>query len=109
MLLLSVGDNIAINWEAVGVIGGAIYATYQVLTNNAIRGAVLELKLAIQDRFAKIEQTVAVNFERQLALERDVKELQRQILQTQRDIAYRDGKAASPEQLVMARVVPNEG
>lgn len=82
----------SLDWNGVGVIGGAIYATYQVLTNNQIKNAVLELKLSISDRFARVEQAVAVNYERHLTLVGAVKDLQEQIIQLHKDIAFRDGK-----------------
>lgn len=79
-----------LDWGAIGVIGGAVYTTYQALTNNSIKSAILELKLAIQDRFAKVEQDIALNFERHLTLSGTVKELQDQIVKLQNDLAYRD-------------------
>ena len=84
----------SLDWSAVGVIGGAIYATYQTITSAQIKNAVMELKLTIQDRFATVEKTIAVNYERHLTLAGSVKELQDQILQLQKDIAFRDGKVA---------------
>lgn len=81
-----------LDWGSVGVIGGAIYATYQALTNNQIKNAILELKLSISDRFAKIEKDIAILYERHLALLGTIKDIDEQILQLHKDIAYRDGK-----------------
>ena len=84
-----------LDWGSIGVLGGAIYATYQALTNSAIKNAILELKLTIGDRFAKIEQTVALGVERHTTLAGSVKELQDQVVQLQKDIAYRDAILAT--------------
>ncbi len=83
-----------LDWGSIGVIGGAIYATYQALTNNQIKNAILELKLSISDRFAKIEQDIAINYERHLTLKGSVEELQKEIIMLHKDIAYRDGRLA---------------
>ncbi len=83
-----------LDWGSIGVIGGAIYATYQALTNNQIKNAILELKLSINDRFAKIEQDVAINYERHVTLKGSVEELQKEVIALHRDIAYRDGRLA---------------
>lgn len=90
-----IDSSFSLNWGAVGVIGGAVYTTYQVLTNNLIQRAILELKLTIQDRFAKIEERVSVNYEKHLSLMESVRDLQMQIIQLQKDIAYRDGMHSS--------------
>lgn len=84
-----------LDWGAIGVLGGAIYTTYQALTNNSIKNAILELKLAVQDRFAKVEQDVALAIQRHLTLEGSVKELEAQVIQLQKDIAYRDAILAT--------------
>ncbi len=80
------------DWGSIGVIGGAIYATYQALTNNQIKNAILELKLSINDRFAKIEQDVAIHYDRHLTLKGSVEKIQEEIIALHKDIAYRDGK-----------------
>jgi hypothetical protein len=82
----------SLDWSAVGVIGGAVYATYQTITSNQIKSAILGLKLSIQDRFAEIEQKVAVEAQKHMTLEGSVKELKEQIIMLNRDIAYRDGQ-----------------
>ncbi len=83
-----------LDWGSIGVIGGAIYATYQALTNNQIKNAILELKLSISDRFAKIEQDVAIHYDRYLTLKGSVEKIQEEIIDLHKDIAYRDGKLA---------------
>lgn len=88
----------ALDWGSVGVIGGAVYTTYQAITNNQIKNAILELKLSIQDRFASIEKEVAINYERHMTLDGVVKSLQLEIIQLHKDIAFRDGRTASQEE-----------
>lgn len=91
-----------LDWASIGVIGGAIYTTYQAITNSQIKSAILELKLSIQDRFARIEKEVAINYERHLTLSGSVKDLQDQIIQLHKDIAFRDGKlSTTPEHIDM--------
>lgn len=89
-----------LDWGAIGVIGGAIYSTYQVLTNNQIKNAILQLELAIQDRFAKVEREVAVNYEKFANVQQDVSQLQRDLIQVQKDIAFRDGLQAMPTAVI---------
>ena len=73
---------LSLDWGAIGVLGGAIYTTYQALTNNSIKNAILELKLAVQDRFAKVEKDVALSMERHLTLAGSVKDLEDKIVTT---------------------------
>lgn len=89
------GSFLGLDWGSIGVIGGAIYATYQAFSTNQIKSAVLELKLAIQERLSVIEQRVAVNYEKHASLAGTVKELQDQIVQLHKDIAFRDGQLAA--------------
>lgn len=82
---------LGLDWTSVGVIGGAAYAVYQTLSTNQIKTAILELKLSIQERLSTIEQRVAVNYEKHATLAGTVKDLQDQIVQLHKDIAFRDG------------------
>ncbi len=86
---------LGLDWTAVGVIGGAVYATYQMVATNQIKSAVLELKLSIQEKISSIEQKVAVNYEKHATLAGSVKELRDEILQLHKDIAFRDGQMAA--------------
>lgn len=88
------GSFLGLDWTSVGVIGGAVYATYQAFSTNQIKSAILELKLSIQERLSTIEQKVAVNYEKHASLAGTVKELQDQIISLHKDIAYRDGQLA---------------
>lgn len=81
---------LGLDWGAIGVLGGAVYATYSTVVNGQIKSAVQELKLEVLNRFGKIEQTVAVNYEKYLSLEASVRDLEKQVAQLKQDIAYRD-------------------
>lgn len=86
---------LGVDWTSVGVIGGAVYALYQTFSTGQIKSAILELKLSIQERLSTIEQRVAVNYEKHATLAGTVKELQDQIVQLHKDIAFRDGQLAA--------------
>lgn len=92
---IPVAQFAAFDWGAIGVVGGAVYATYQALTNNSIKNAVLELKLAIEGRLAGISQVVAVNFEKHLTLAGAVKDLEEEITKAHKDIAFQAGLIAA--------------
>lgn len=92
MLALLPSANLALDWGAVGVIGGAVFALYQIITSQAIKTAISELRLTIQDRFATVEKEVALNYERHLTLAGVVRDQAADIAQLQKDIAYRDGR-----------------
>lgn len=91
MLSQIVNTNFAWDWGAVGLFGGAIYGVYQTVISSQIKSAVQDLKLTIQDRFATVEKDVAVNFAKHLSMVEDVRNLQNEMVQIQKDIAFRDG------------------
>lgn len=91
MSRMLVAQLLGIDWTAIGVIGGGAYAVYQTVTTGQIRNGILELNISLQKELASLRQSVAVNYEKHATLAGSVKELQDQILQLHKDIAFRDG------------------
>jgi hypothetical protein len=63
-------------WSAVGVIGGAVYATYSTITSLSIKAAIASLRIDFLEKISEINTQAAIQSTEISNLERRIERLE---------------------------------